>query len=389
MPCPCLLILARYLFSESFERLCSSLASPLVIPGLEIEGGLYVQRNSISMSRRFVWPKQDLVGAHQELTAPVVDLEGFLRGDEEATKQASDIIKAACLQHGFFQVINHGVDLNLIGLAHDHTDNFFKLPTCDKLKVRRLPGSIWGYSSGHADRYLSKLPWKETLSFGYNENCPNPIGIDFFKSTLGKDFEQTGLVYLKYCEAMKGLSLSIMELLAISLGVDRGHYRKFFEDGCSIMRCNFYPPCQEPGLTLGTGPHRDPTSLTILHQDQVGGLQVFSDNIWQMVRPLQSALVINIGDTFMALSNGTYKSCLHRAVVNKYEDRRSMAFFLCPREDKVVRPPQDLVFNQGKRLYPDFTWSDMLHFTQKFYRADDSTLQNFTKWIISAKSANL
>lgn len=144
------------------------------------------------MSRRFVWPKQDLVGAHQELTAPVVDLEGFLRGDEEATKQASDIIKAACLQHGFFQVINHGVDLNLIGLAHDHTDNFFKLPPCDKLKVRRLPGSIWGYSSGHADRYLSKLPWKETLSFGYNENCPNPIGIDFFKSTLGKDFEQTG-----------------------------------------------------------------------------------------------------------------------------------------------------------------------------------------------------
>lgn len=144
------------------------------------------------MPRRFVWPKQDLVGAHQELTEPVVDLEGFFRGDEEAIKQASDIIKAACLQHGFFQVINHGVDLNLISLAHDHMHNFFKLPTCDKLRVRRMPGSIWGYSSGHADRYLSKLPWKETLSFGYNENCPNPIGIDFFNSTLGKDFEQTG-----------------------------------------------------------------------------------------------------------------------------------------------------------------------------------------------------
>jgi gibberellin 20-oxidase len=98
---------------------------------------------------------------------------------------------------------------------------------------------------------------------------------------------------------MKGLSLSIMELLAISLGVDRGYYKRFFEDGCSIMRCNFYPPCQEPGLILGTGPHRDPTSLTILHQDQVGGLEVFSDNVWQTVRPRQSALVINIGDTFM------------------------------------------------------------------------------------------
>ncbi|KAG6774275.1 hypothetical protein POTOM_021627 [Populus tomentosa] len=180
-----------------------------------------------------------------------------------------------------------------------------------------------------------------------------------------------------------------MELLAISLGVDRGYYRSFFEDGCSIMRCNFYPPCQEPGLTLGTGPHRDPTALTILHQDQVGGLEVFSDNVWQTVRPRQNALVINIGDTFMALSNGTYKSCLHRAVVTKYEERKSLAFFLCPKEDKVVRPPPDLVCNQGRRMYPDFTWSDLLHFTQKYYRADDATLQNFTKWIISPKSGNL
>lgn len=98
---------------------------------------------------------------------------------------------------------------------------------------------------------------------------------------------------------MKELSLSIMELLAISLGVERKHYRKFFEDGSSIMRCNYYPPCKEAGLTLGTGPHCDPTSLTILHQDQVGGLQVFVDGKWQVVRPRPDALVINIGDTFM------------------------------------------------------------------------------------------
>lgn len=106
-------------------------------------------------------------------------------------------------------------------------------------------------------------------------------------------------VYQKYCEAMKDLSLVIMELLAISLGVDRGHYRRFFEDGDSIMRCNYYPPCNRANLTLGTGPHTDPTSLTILHQDQVGGLEVFVDNKWLAVRPRSEALVINIGDTFM------------------------------------------------------------------------------------------
>lgn len=107
------------------------------------------------------------------------------------------------------------------------------------------------------------------------------------------------MVYQKYCEAMKDVSLAIMELLAISLGVHRLHYKEFFQDGCSIMRCNNYPACPEPDLTIGTGPHCDPTSLTILHQDQVGGLEVFANNKWQTVRPVNDALVVNIGDTFM------------------------------------------------------------------------------------------
>jgi len=107
------------------------------------------------------------------------------------------------------------------------------------------------------------------------------------------------MVYQKYCEAMNGLSLAIMELLGLSLGVDRNYYRDFFEDASSIMRCNYYPPCEEPSLVLGTGPHCDPTSLTILYQDQVGGLEVFVNDKWQAVEPCPNALVVNIGDTFM------------------------------------------------------------------------------------------
>lgn len=101
---------------------------------------------------------------------------------------------------------------------------------------------------------------------------------------------------------MKELSLGIMELLAISLGVERLHFKQFFQDNSSIMRCNYYPPCQEPALTLGTGPHSDPTALTVLHQDEVSGLQVFSNCKWHSIRPRPDALVINIGDTFMVNS---------------------------------------------------------------------------------------
>nr|ABQ52488.1 GA 20-oxidase [Paeonia suffruticosa] len=371
----------------------SSTNTHLTCPPMELKGdrenGVLLfdsLQKQANLPTEFVWPQGDLVRTQEEeLKEPLVDLAGFYTGDELATTHAAELIRTACLNHGFFQVINHGIDANLISAAHDEMNVFFKLPISKKLSVRRKPGGVWGYSGAHSDRYTSKLPWKETLSFGYQGSASHPVVVDYFKSSLGKDFEHTGWVYQSYCEAMKELSLVIMELLAISLGVDRLYYRKYFKDGSSIMRCNYYPPCNEPGLTLGTGPHCDPTSITILHQDQVGGLEVFANNKWQGVRPRPDAFVINIGDTFMALSNGKYKSCLHRAVVNRESERRSLVFFVCPKEDKVVRPPQDLVGREVPRKYPDFTWSDLFEFTQKHYRADVTTLQSFFQWLLSSK----
>lgn len=98
---------------------------------------------------------------------------------------------------------------------------------------------------------------------------------------------------------MSELSLQIMKLLGMSLGINQEHFKDFFEDNESVMRLNYYPPCHKPELALGTGPHCDPTSLTILHQDTVGGLQVFVDDQWRSVGPNFNAFVINIGDTFM------------------------------------------------------------------------------------------
>uniref|UniRef100_A0A5B7C5W7 Putative GA 20-oxidase n=1 Tax=Davidia involucrata TaxID=16924 RepID=A0A5B7C5W7_DAVIN len=359
----------------------------------ERENGILVFDTSLLQKQanfptEFIWPHGDLVHTQEELKEPLIDLEGFFKGDEVATICAAELVRTACLNHGFFQVTNHGIDASLIRAAHDQMDAFFKLPVSKKLTARRKPGSVWGYSGAHADRYSSKLPWKETFSFGYHGNSHDPLVVDYFKSVLGNDFQETGWVYQRYCEAMKELSLVIMELMAMSLGVERLHYRKFFEDGSSIMRCNYYPPCKEPGLTLGTGPHCDPTSLTILHQDQVGGLEVFANNKWKPIRPRPDAFVINVGDTFMALSNGRYKSCLHRAVVNRDRERRSLAFFVCPKEDRLVRPPQDLVDREGSRKYPDFTWSDLLEFTQKHYRTDVTTLQSFIQWLLSSKPTN-
>jgi gibberellin-44 dioxygenase len=107
------------------------------------------------------------------------------------------------------------------------------------------------------------------------------------------------LLYEKYSEAMKKLTLSIMELLGPSLGIGKDYYRDFFQDCEYITRCNYYPRCPQPELTQGTGPHTDPIALTILHQEEEEGLEVFTGGKWQSVPPVPGAFVVNIGDTFM------------------------------------------------------------------------------------------
>lgn len=89
-------------------------------------------------------------------------------------------------------MINHGVDPNLITQAYDQMDTIFKLPTHRKLSAYKTPGSMWGYSGAHADRFSSKLPWKETFSFPYHDTTLEPVVTNYFKSTLGDDFEQAG-----------------------------------------------------------------------------------------------------------------------------------------------------------------------------------------------------
>ncbi|EFH43870.1 hypothetical protein ARALYDRAFT_492287, partial [Arabidopsis lyrata subsp. lyrata] len=335
-----------------------------------------------NIPNQFIWPDDEKPSIDvPELDVPLIDLQNLLSAPS-STLEASRQISEACKKHGFFLVVNHGISEKLISDAHEYTSRFFDMPLSEKQRVLRKPGESVGYASSFTGRFSTKLPWKETLSFRFCDDKSRSKSVqDYFCDALGHGFEPFGKVYQEYCEAMSSLSLKIMELLGLSLGVNRDYFRDFFGENDSIMRLNYYPPCQKPDLTLGTGPHCDPTSLTILHQDHINGLQVFVENQWRSIRPNPKAFVVNIGDTFMALSNDRYKSCLHRAVVNSESERKSLAFFLCPKNDRVVKPPTELLDSITSRRYPDFTWSMFLEFTQKHYRADMNTLQAFSDWL--------
>lgn len=102
----------------------------------------------------------------------------------------------------------------------------------------------------------------------------------------------------EYAEEMVKLGSKLMEAIAVSLGLPAKRFEEFFKDQTSFIRLNHYPPCPSPDLALGVGRHKDAGVLTILAQDDVGGLQVKrkSDGQWVRVNPTPHALIINVGD---------------------------------------------------------------------------------------------
>lgn len=94
------------------------------------------------------------------------------------------------------------------------------------------------------------------------------------------------------------LAQSLAEILAQSLGIESNFFRENCPPKSSYIRMNRYPKCPLASKVFGLVPHSDSNLLTILYQDQVGGLQLMKDGRWFKVKPNPKALIINIGDLF-------------------------------------------------------------------------------------------
>jgi isopenicillin N synthase-like dioxygenase len=108
----------------------------------------------------------------------------------------------------------------------------------------------------------------------------------------------------EYVQEMEKLSYKLMELIAMSLGIEAKRFEEFFmKDQTSFIRLNHYPPCPSPHLALGVGRHKDAGALTILAQDEVGGLEVKrkADQEWIRVEPTPNAYIINVGDMIQVI----------------------------------------------------------------------------------------
>lgn len=278
---------------------------------------------------------------------PVIDVGELVRGTGDGGRRAAREIGGACRESGFFYVAGHGVDGELLTRLDRVARQFFARPVDDKMRLRmELGGRAWrGYFPLGGELTSGKPDAKEGLYFGaeLGEDDPRvragvPLhGRNLFPSDL-PGFRETVLSYL---DALTGLGHAIMRGIALSLGLEASYFRdRYMTDPLILFRIFRYPPVpqREGEPQWGVGEHTDYGMLTILMQDDVGGLQVKTPRGWIDAPPVPGSFVCNIGDMLDRMTRGLYRSTPHRVVNVSGRERFSFPFFFDPGWDARVGP---------------------------------------------------
>ena len=297
---------------------------------------------------------------------PTIDFAKYREGHFNSDDRIE--LTSACEDMGFFLLKGHGLD-ELIAEVFLESESFFSESKDYKQRVRRDEENPLGYF----DRELTKRKrdQKEVFDFrvgGYQSNKSNrttrwPENRDGFKDCLARFFD-----------SFTALSEEVMEMIFDSMGMEAAESRKlvaasFGPEHSSAARLNYYPPVdpvpeteREAVTPLGDMAlhhHTDPGAITLLLQDDHGGLQAHStEHGWRDVEPQAGTIVVNIGDVMQVWTNDRCKSGIHRVLpIASGRGRYSTPFFYQPRFDAVIKPWSNA--NEPTK-YRSFLWKEFI-----------------------------
>lgn len=269
---------------------------------------------------------------------PLIDISGLRSHDPVDQHLVAEQLRQACEQRGFFYITGHGIDPALISSLFAASQRFFDLPMTEKLAVdKKLSRCNRGYEPLRAQTLESGAPpdLKESFYAGAEVAANDArvlagrfnTGPNQWPETL-PDFRA---VMQNYYQAAYGLGATIVRGLALSLGVPVSHFDGYLKEAAATLRLLHYPPQPanpEPG-EKGCGEHTDFGGVTLLLQDEAGGLQVWDKDLgsWIDAPPVPGAFVVNIGDLFARWTNDRYVSTLHRVINVSGRERYSVPFF--------------------------------------------------------------
>ncbi|KAI3831890.1 hypothetical protein MKX03_022262 [Papaver bracteatum] len=289
-------------------------------------------------------------------TIPVIDLQKLLSPEPITGDMELDKLHSACKEWGFFQVVNHGVDILLVEKVKSEIQGFFNLPMDEKKKFWQEEGDAEGFAQFFVQSEDQKLDYSGDMFFMLNlpQHMRKPRLFPKLPLPLRETIESYSLKLSK-------LGVTLVELMGKALQMEDRVMSELFDDGRQTMRMNYYPPCPQPEQVIGLTPHSDPGGLTILLElNEVNGLQIRKENIWVPIIPLPNAFIVNIGDILEIMSNGIYHSVEHRATINSTKERLSVAMFNSPIVDTEIGPIHSMITPETPALFRTIGYSRKL-----------------------------
>ncbi|XP_022158466.1 2-oxoglutarate-Fe(II) type oxidoreductase-like [Momordica charantia] len=299
----------------------------------------------------------------EALQLPIIDLSS---GDRISMATS---IREACLDHGFFYLVNHGVEDELLQRVFDESRKFFSLPVAEKMKLS------WKEHRGYTPLYAEKLDPTASSSTGDAKESYyiGPLAGNATETDLNRWPSRELLPsWRATMESFHNQALlvgrQIISLIAMALNLDETFFEKIgaLNNPSAYLRLLHYPGDLRSldEELLGASAHSDYGMITLLVTNGVPGLQICKKKydqprVWEDVCHIDKAFIVNVGDMMERWTNCLFRSTLHR-VIPVGEERYSMAFFLDPDEDCVVECLQSCCSESSPSRYPPIRSGDYL-----------------------------
>lgn len=307
---------------------------------------------------------------------PLIDLHGFQFSSAEQRQETISSLSNACKSAGFLYLTNHGVAPEMIDGIYGTAHKFFALPedAKEEISIKKSGYAFSGYlPSGHIGSD-PKMKGDLHESFQIQANLPE-AGRDAGASApldagnlWPSAMPELRPDVLAYRDAVTTLGRNLLQLLAAGIGLPEDAFTRMATEPTSMLRLLHYPPqmAVEEGGSLGTRAHNDTSIVTILAQDEVGGLEILlKSGEWVSAPPVRHCFIVNIGDLLQAWTDGIYVSTPHRVINRSGAERYSVPFFMNPNYrasfDPITKNPGEtretfhsLIQNPNRLCYGDW-----------------------------------